>query len=244
MQSLALVEQRQKQKRRQVTPLLGALIEVFMSHTFLLILATIVTICGLIVVVWGANQVLRLVPFRARLLAGILLLIYGAIIIFRPPAWPVINIAVLIGAIGAVILIEGSLSSSGAIVTMLLVAATVDILSVSGGLTRAIIDGYQDGTSNLLLYLTLVVPINGRLIPIVGISDLFIGGATTVALIRLGLRPIAVIGAISIGLLGALVYGIWRGGVAALPFIAVSVLILVWRNSASSSQFVDDESTP
>ncbi len=213
-----------------------------MSHTFLLILATTVTISGLVVVVWGASQVLRLAPFRARLLAGILLLIYGAIIIFRPPAWPVIDIAVLMGAIGAVILIGGGLNSSGAIVAMLLAAATVDILSVSGGLTRAIIDGYQDGTSDLLLYLALVVPISGRLIPIVGISDLFIGGAATVALIRLEFRPVAVIGAISLGLLAALVYGIWRGGAAALPFIAVAVLLLVWRNSASSSQFVDGES--
>jgi len=204
-----------------------------MSRTLLLILATTVTIGGLAVVVWVASQVLRLTPFRARLLAGILLLIYGAALIFRPSAWLVIDIAVLLGAVGATLLIGGGLSNSGAVVAMLVAAVAVDILSVSGGLTRAIIDGYQDGTSDLLLYLALVVPIGGRLIPIVGISDLLIGGSAAVALIRLGLRPVAVIGAITIGLLGALVYGIWRGGVAALPFIAVAVLLLVWLNSRS-----------
>ena len=213
-----------------------------MSRTLLLILATTVTIGGLVVVVWGASQVLRLAPSRARLLAGILLLIYGAVLIFRPSAWLVIDTAVLIGAVGATVLIGGSLSSSGAVVAMLVAAAAVDILSVSGGLTRAIIDGYREGTSDLLLYLGLVVPIGGRLTPIVGISDLLIGGSAAVALIRLGLRPVAVIGAIAIGLLGALVYGIWRGGVAALPFIAIAVLLLVWRNSAKSSRPVGGDS--
>jgi len=213
-----------------------------MSRTLLLILATTVTIGGLVVVVWGASQVLRLAPSRARLLAGILLLIYGAVLIFRPSAWLVIDTAVLIGAVGATVLIGGSLSSSGAVVAMVVAAAAVDILSVSGGLTRAIIDGYREGTSDLLLYLGLVVPIGGRLTPIVGISDLLIGGSAAVALIRLGLRPVAVIGAIAIGLLGALVYGIWRGGVAALPFIAIAVLLLVWRNSAKSSRPVGGDS--
>jgi len=213
-----------------------------MSRTLLLILATTVTIGGLVVVVWGASQVLRLAPSRARLLAGILLLIYGAVLIFRPSAWLVIDTAVLIGAVGATVLIGGSLSSSGAVVAMVVAAAAVDILSVSGGLTRAIIDGYREGTSDLLLYLGLVVPIGGRLTPIVGISDLLIGGSAAVALIRLGLRPVAVIGAIAIGLLGALVYGIWRGGVAALPFIAIAVLLLVWRNSAKSSRPVCGDS--
>jgi hypothetical protein len=196
------------------------------------------------IVVWAARQVPRLAPVRTKLLAGIFLLIYGAVLIFRPSAWPVIDLAVLIGVVGAVVLIGSGLGSSGAVVAMLVAAAAVDILSVSGGLTRAIIDGYREGTSDLLLYLSLVVPIDGRLTPIVGISDLIIGGSAATALIRLGLRPVAVIGAIAIGLLGALAYGIWRGGVAALPFIAVAVLLLVWRSSTGSTGHVDGASTP
>ena len=141
-----------------------------MSSTLLLILATIVTIGGLVVVVWVASQVLRLASFRARLLAGILLLIYGAVLILRPSAWPVIDIAVLIGAVGATVIFGGSLTSYGAVVALLVTAAAVDIFSVSGGLSRGIIEGYKDGSSDLLLYLTLVMPIGGRLIPIVGIQ--------------------------------------------------------------------------
>jgi hypothetical protein len=157
--------------------------------------------------------------------------------------WPVIDLAVLTGAAGAAVLIGGGLSSSGAVVAFLIAAAAVDILSVSGGLSRVIIERYQDGTSDLLLYLTLVVPIGGSLIPIVGISDLLIGGAAATALIRLGLRPVAVMGAIAAGLLGALAYGLWRGGAPALPFLAVTVFLLVWRNSTGSTPPVDGAST-
>ena len=126
----------------------------------------------------------------AKLLAGILLLIYGAVLLLRPSAWPVIDIAVLIGAVGAAVIFRGSLTSYGAVVALLVTAAAVDIFSVSGGLSRGIIEGYTDGSSDLLLYLTLVIPIDGRLIPIVGISDLFIGGSAAVALLALGSGPL------------------------------------------------------
>jgi len=212
-----------------------------MSRSLILILAAIVTIGGLVAVVWAARQILRLGPLKARLLAGIFLFVYGTVVIIRPSAWPVIDLAVLVGAAGAAVLVGGSLSSIGAVVTFLLAAAAVDILSVTGGLTRAIIDGYRDGASDLLLYLALVVPIDGRIIPIVGISDLLISGSAAIALVRRGLRPIVVIGAIAIGLLGALAYGIWQGGVAALPFIAVAVVLLAWRYSAASTRHVDGE---
>jgi len=206
-----------------------------MSRSLLLILSATVTIGGLVVVAWVARLVPRLAPRRTKLLAGILLLIYGAVIMLRLSAWPVIDIAVLMGAVGAAVLIGGSLSSPGAVVVFLVTAAAVDILSFKGGLTRVIIERYQDGTSDLLLYLTLVVPIDGLITPIVGISDLFIGGATAAALFRLGFRPVAAVGAIAIGLLVALAYGIWQGGAPALPFVAAAVSLLVWRNSSAST---------
>lgn len=214
------------------------------ADTTLLTLATSVTLGGLVIVAWAAHLVSRFAPVRTRLLAGVLLLIYGAVVILRPSAWPVIDLAVLIGAVGAAVFIGGSLSSSGAVVAFLVAAAAVDILSVSGGFSRVIIERYQNGTSDLLLYLTLVVPIGGRLIPIVGISDLLVGGSSATALVRLGLRPVAVMGAIAVGLLGALAYGLWRGGAPALPFLAVPVYLLVWRNSSGSTRHVNGASTP
>jgi hypothetical protein len=144
------------------------------------------------------------------------------------------DLAVLAGAIGGVLLIEGGLQTPGSVAVFLAVAAVVDLLSFSGGFTHILIRRYATGSGNSLLYLCLVMPVHGRVIPIVGIGDLFVAGSAATALLRLNLRPAAVIGTIAIGLLSALVYGIWRGGAPALPFIAVAVSVLVWRHSVRS----------
>jgi len=105
------------------------------------------------------------------------------------------------------------------------VAAVVNLWSMGGGFTRALLESYREGTSTLLLYLTLAVPVGGRLVPIVGIGDLVVGGAAAAALLRLGVRPLGIASALADGLLGALAYGRWRGGAPALPFVAVAVLV-------------------
>ena len=203
-----------------------------MSRSLFSALAAAVTVGGLAVVVWAARLAGAISPSRRRLLAGALLLTYGAAVMLRPSAWPVIDLAVLVGAVGGVLLIEGGLQTPGAVAVFLGVAAVVDLLSFSGGFTHVLIERYRGGSGNLLLYLCLVMPVHGRALPIVGIGDLFVGGAAATALLRLGLRPAAVLGTIAIGLLSALAYGLWRGGAPALPFIAVAVFFLVWRHSA------------
>lgn len=202
-----------------------------MSRSLFSVIAAAVTVGGLITVVWAAHLIRRLDPSRTRRLAGVLLLSYGTVLILRPSAWLVIDLAVLAGAVGGVLLLERGLRTPGAVATFLAVAAVVDMLSVSGGLSHILVERYRDGTSDLLLYLTLVVPVRARTIPIVGFGDLLVGGAAATALIRLELRPVAVLGTIGVGLLTALAYGLWRGGAPALPFIAVAVFILVWRHS-------------
>jgi len=143
----------------------------------------------------------------------------------------VIDLAVLAGAVAGVLLIEGGLQTPASVAVFLAVAAVVDLLSFSGGFTHILIQRYSVGSGNLLLYLCLVMPVHGRIIPIVGIGDLFVGGAAAAALLRLGLRPAAVMGTMAAGLLSALASGLWRGGAPALPFIAVAVFFLVWRHS-------------
>jgi len=203
-----------------------------MSRSLFSVLAAAVTVGGLAAVVWAARLAGAISPSRRRLFAGALLLAYGAALMLRPSAWPVIDFAVLAGAVGGVLLIEGGLQTPGAVAVFLGVAAVVDLLSFSGGFTHILIQRYAAGSGNLLLYLCLVMPVHGRAIPIVGIGDLFVGGAAATALLRLGLRPAAVMGTIAIGLVSALAYGLWRGGAPALPFIAVAVLFLVWRHSS------------
>jgi len=202
-----------------------------MSRSLFSVVAAFVTLGGLAAVVLAARWVPRVAPSWTKPLAGCCLLTYCAVLVLRPSAWPVMDFAVLTGAVGGVLLLERGLRTPGAVTAFLVVAAVVDMLSVSGGVSRALIERYREGTSDFLLYLTLVVPIRSRVVPIVGIGDLLIGGAAATALLRLGLRPLVVMGTFAIGLLTALAYGLWRGGAPAVPFVAAAVLFLVWRHS-------------
>lgn len=203
-----------------------------MSRSLAPILAALVTLGGLAAVVWTSRLASGLAPSRTKVHAGALLLAYATALVLRPSGWPVIDLAVLAGAVGGVLLLEGGLRSPAAVLAFLVVAAVVDVVSMSGGLSRMLIERYREGTSDLLIYLTLVVPIRGRAIPIVGIGDLLVGGSAATALLRLGLRPVAVMGTFAAGLLVALAYGLWRGGAPAVPFIAAAVSVLVWRHAS------------
>jgi len=172
---------------------------------------------------------------RKSIAVGALLVIYAAALAFRPSQWVVIDLAGLAGAVGGVVWVEGALQTPAAVAVFLTVAGVVDYLSMSAGVSKVIVSRYTAGTSNLLVYLGLVVPVRGHAIPVVGLSDLFIGGAATVALIRLRLRPVAVMGTMVAGFLSALAYGLWRGGTPAVPFLAVAVALLVWRHSSRSA---------
>jgi len=206
-----------------------------MSHLQFSILAAGFTVGGLAVVVSGARLVLRFFPGQAKRLAISFLLIYVVTLLLRPSASPMIDLAVLTGAVGGVLLVEGGLRTPEAVAVFLAVAAIVDVWSMFGGLSRALVEQYRAGASNFLLYLTLVAPVHGRAVPIVGIGDLLVGGAAAAALLRLGFRPVYVMGAVIVGLLSALAYGLWRGGAPTLPFVATAVLILVWRYTGSAS---------
>ncbi len=203
-----------------------------MSRSLFSLVAAGVTLGGLGAVVCAAHSCSRLIRPRPAHLAALFLLCYSLVLLLRPSFWPVIDLAVLAGAVGGVLLIQGGLTSPQTVVAFLIVAAVVDLLSMSGRLSRAIVERYRSGSSQLLLYLTLVVPIRGRAIPIVGIGDLLVGGTAATALLRHGLRPVAVMAGLAIGLLAALAYGLWRGGAPAVPFIAVATFVFVWRHSA------------
>lgn len=196
-------------------------------------LAALVIAAGFATVVWLSGIAAGIPLPRRRLLACGLLAAYAAAVYFRPLEWQVIDLAVLAGAIGAVIWFERALQTAVAVVVFITVAALIDLISMmsSGGLTRALVEHYQKGTSGLLVYLALVAPFHGSTIPIVGIGDLFIGGCVALGLIRLKLSPARVIGTLLVVLLAALAVGLWGGGAPAVPFLAVGVYFLLWRRA-------------
>ncbi len=196
-------------------------------------LAALVTLGGLLAVVWTTRLILRGAPARQTAVAVAALIAYAVILVVRPAGWPLTDLAVLIGATGGALLLQRTLRTPPAVTAFLVAAAVVDVVSMTGGISRSLIEGHRAGTSDLLLYLTLTVPIRGRAIPIVGIGDLLVGGAAAVSLLRMGMRPFVVAATFSAGLLAALANGLWRGGAAAIPFIAAAVCIVVLRRPAA-----------
>ena len=97
-----------------------------MSWSLFSLLASVVTLGGVFAVVLGARLGGRLQPSRTKPLAAALLLSYALVLILRPSAWPLMNLGVLLGAIGGVLLLERGLGSVGAVAVFLAVAAVVD----------------------------------------------------------------------------------------------------------------------
>jgi hypothetical protein len=194
-------------------------------------LAAAVTVAGFATVVWISRLACTIPRARRMVLAVGLAAFYIAVLILRPLAWPVIDLAVLAGAIGGVLLLQGSLQTPAAVVVFLAVAAVADLLSMAGGLSHVLIERFRSGQSHLLLYVALVAPLRRGTIPIVGISDLFIGGTAATALIRLKLPAFDVMGSMIGGLLCAVAMGLWFGPTPALPFLAAAVGFLVHRHA-------------
>ncbi len=207
-----------------------------MSPSLFAALAAGITMAGLALVVAGARLVGRSLPAQAKLLAAFCLVAYGLSLVVRPSSWWMLDLSVLTGAVGGVLLFQAGLRTPGAVAVFVAVAAAVDVWSMSGGLSRLLVERYRAGASDLLLYLALVARIRGHTVPVIGIGDLLVGGSAAVALLRLRLPPAQVAGGLAIGLLSALACGLWWGGAPALPFIAVAVLVVVWRNPHYSSK--------
>lgn len=172
---------------------------------------------------------------RANRSLGVFLLVPYAFLFLLPlPAWWLGNAALLLAVAGGALLIGRSLPTRGSLIAFLVVAGVVDLLSFGDGLTRAIIDGYRTGESDLLLRLALLAPLQGRIVPVVGISDLLIAASSAVALRGLGFGAGRVAFALAVGLGTAVIVGVVARGAAALPFLAVAVGVLITRAGSSA----------
>jgi hypothetical protein len=177
--------------------------------------------------------------FKRRWLWGALAIgvaVYIVLLRTQTAAWLVSDIVVILVSLLAASAIGLTLSSSSALIVFCITAGIVDFFSFSGGLTDKIITDYQQGQNLLLQYLSITIPLNGRLLPIIGIGDLVILGSIYYALRQLGhdswlafLFPLG-------GLLTALTLGLWLGGIYALPFIGgATIFYLFWTERKSSS---------
>lgn len=192
-------------------------------------LITSVMLAALALVVVAAHGAARLSPAIQSRLAVAVFLVYGLVLFLRPSGWALIDVTVLTAAAAGALLLARWLPNATSVIVFLGVAAVVDVVSVAGGPTSAIVEQYREGQSDLLLYLTVLIPLEGRIVPIVGVGDLVVGGAAAIALLRHNYRTGPVLGAVALGLVFALGYALWGGGTAAaIPWMATTVALLVW----------------
>ncbi len=199
-----------------------------MSQALLYLLIFVATSGAALVVFAGVCAVVPL-PHRTRwALFAVSVLGYAALLALQPGSWFVSDVAVLAVAILFGATLGNTLSSRQALSVFVVVAASMDLYSFSGGLTARIIAEYRSGTSLLLQYLSLSIPGGARIIPVVGVGDLIILGGIYASLRRLRYPAWECFIAPWLGLIAALVVGLIVGGIYALPFVALAVISYVW----------------
>lgn len=180
---------------------------------------------GAVAVMGGVRLFDALAPSRRRLAAFSAIAVFVATTAARPDALVLSDLAVVLGAIGGAVLVGRSLGSIGAIIAFAITMAIVDLVSFGGGLTRRIVRDYRAGSSDLLRYLALTVPLNGRPTPLVGVGDLFAVGALFGGLVRVHRRTFRAAAFMLGGLVVAIAVGLVAGGAPGLPFLALAAAL-------------------
>ena len=203
-----------------------------------LIYVTVILVAGCLFA--GTKLTRRLPRIWLWSMLSLALIVYAVLLLTQVEAWLISDIAVLLVAILGAAAIGTTLSTSSALIVFCIAAGLVDFFSFSGGLTAKIIADYETGQNLLLQYLSISVPLPGRITPLIGIGDLIILGSVYYALQGLGhngwrayLVPLG-------GLLIALGVGLRIGGVYAIPFIgAATIIFLVMNRKEGASQTMD-----
>ena len=160
----------------------------------------------------------------------IILATYAILLRTQGSPWLISDFTVLLVALLAASTIGLTLTSSLALVAFCITAGIVDFFSFSGGLTSEIIAKYAQGHHLLLQYLSITAPLSGRIIPIIGIGDLIILGSVYYVLPQIGHQSWLTFLAPLVGLLSALVVGLLKGGIYAIPFIGGATCVyLLWK---------------
>lgn len=120
------------------------------------------------------------------------------------------------------------LGSKPAFLSFCAVASIADIISTTTGPTKTISQAYHKSGSELMLLLSISFQMENRIQQIIGIGDLTILAAIFYSLHRLGYRATTALVAPLLGLLTALVIGLFTGGVFGIPFIAMGGIFCIW----------------
>lgn len=177
-------------------------------------------------------RLLRKIPLKKIHLSLLLvILVYTIIILLQVSNYLISNLLVISISILAGYSIGNSISTKSSLIVFCLTAAIVDLISFKGGLSAKIIEDYASGHNLLLQYLSISIPFNSKLVPLVGLGDLFILGIIFQSLIKLGYKNWSVSIIPIAGLVIALFIGLLVHGIYALPFISgCTILFLILKN--------------
>jgi hypothetical protein len=194
-------------------------------------------VAGSCILLFGGVMIVARLARRALIVLSVpVALGYGLVLWWNTSHWPVNDVAVLALALVVGCIIGAALRSGVAVVAFCAAAAAADLVSFSGGFTRAISDAFRDGKSGILMHLSISFPVAGAVRPIVGIGDLVVATALFVALMRIGYGLWASFAVPLAGMILALGVGLLVGGAPALPFIAAvtGAYVLTRRPKTSS----------
>lgn len=187
-----------------------------------LIFIAITTIIGIVFV--GIKYTITL---KKKILWGVtvsVILSYVALLIIQLNNFVISNMIVFLTSILAGSVIGTTISNESALIMYSLTAAVMDVLSFSRGLTNKLISSYQSGESLFVQYLVISIPSESGLILLIGIGDLLIVSGMFYALKQLNYSDIECFFIPFIGVLIALTIGLMIGGIAAIPFMALTVV--------------------
>jgi hypothetical protein len=187
----------------------------------------VLTVVGSCLIEYSGVRLLSSLPARKQTRAAfgvfgacvLALALFGSKIV-------VTDCLVLAGALAAGALLSRQIGSLGALSTMLIVAAIVDLISAHAGPSRWLVNQAQQARGvPALQFLAVSLELKGRLVPVIGVGDLMFFAAVVSVVRRLGWSEASAFAAPLAGILAALGVGLFTGFTPALPFLAVAVLV-------------------
>jgi hypothetical protein len=145
------------------------------------------------------------------------------------------NLFVLAAALTGGTLLSRQIGSFGALSTMLIVAAIVDLISAHAGPSRWLVDQAQNARgATVLQFLVISLRFKQRLVPVIGVGDLMFFATVVSVVRRLGWSETPAFAVPLAGILAALGVGLLTGFTPALPFLAGVVSFYAWRSGRAA----------
>jgi hypothetical protein len=179
----------------------------------------------------GVRALKKIQKKKVYIALAVAVLMYCTMITFQVSNWFISDSLIIIISILAGFTIGNSISAISSLIVFCLTAGIVDFVSYTGGLSARIIEGYSKGHNLILQNLCISIPLDGKIVPLLGFGDLFVLGIIFQSLNKIGFESWVVSLVPIAGLLIALWLGLLLHGIYALPIVGgATILFLLIKN--------------